>query len=323
MFRKAPRIRTIALLFVLLYVPLQFVVFQSLGSGADLAAFNIDFLSPASPYPAYGRETPEMETLIDLDREIRKGLEYARSIQDTKRKLLFVHIPKTAGTTIEEVGGLGARVAWGSCLFNHRPKRRGNVCRYPPGQFEWPTRIGYWHLPTQLFPLKGVNPYEGADLFAVFRDPYDRLLSEFYYICRRKLTKHWNPVDCNRTRLQEPKYMNEWVQQKLQQMDKGHLTPKGLLNYNGHFTPQADFLVSYPAEIRMVEYVLQMDNLSSEFTALMKAYDIAAEMLPHKKNAARNDTNDLEARHFDSETLALVHERYVHDLEISKYRKLS
>mmetsp|Transcript_85553 Transcript_85553/g.238061 ORF Transcript_85553/g.238061 Transcript_85553/m.238061 type:complete len:118 (+) Transcript_85553:1-354(+) len=117
--------------------------------------------------------------------------------------------------------------------------------------------------------------------------------------------------------------MNEWVQQKLQQMDKGHFTPNGLLNYNGHFTPQADFLVSYPAEIRMVEYVLQMDNLSSEFTALMKAYDIAAEMLPHKKNAARNDTNDLEARHFDSETLALVHERYVHDLEISKDRKLS
>jgi hypothetical protein len=181
----------------------------------------------------------------------------------------------------------------------------------------------YWHLPTQLFPLKGVNPYEGADLFAVARDPYDRLLSEFYYICRRKITKWWDAVDCNRTRVQEPEYMNEWIQHKLRQMPADRLSPKDFLNYNGHFTSQSHFLVSYPSEIRMVDYVLRMDNLSSEFTALMKAYGISVEMSPHKKNVARNDTSDLDSRHFDSETLALLQEHYGRDVEILTNKRLS
>lgn len=181
----------------------------------------------------------------------------------------------------------------------------------------------YWHLPPQLFPLKGVNPYAGADLFAVVRDPYDRMLSEFYYICRRKITVFWNYVDCNRTRLQEPEYMNEWLQHKLHQLPKGRMSPKDYLNYNGHFTPQSDFLVSYPAEVRMVDYVLTMDNLEQEFNALMKAYGISAEMPAHKKNAARDGVVDLQAEHMDATTLDLIREHYHHDVVIFKNHTLS
>lgn len=260
---------------------------------------------------------------IDLEREIQAGIDYAKSIKNKKRKLVFFHIPKTAGTTIEEVGGLQAKQSWGSCLFHHYPKRGRGVCRHPPGQFEWPTRIGYWHLPPQLFPLKGVNPYGGADLFAVIRDPYDRMLSEFYYICRRKITVFWNYVDCNRTRLQEPEYMNEWLQHKLDQLPKGQMKPKDYLNYNGHFTPQSDFLVSYPAEVRMVDYVLNMDNLQEEFNALMKAYGISVNMPVHKKNAARNNVADLQADHMDRRTHRLLRKHYHHDVAIFINRTLS
>jgi hypothetical protein len=140
--RKLPKARSLALIFALLYLVLQLIFFQSAGTSEDLATFNLNFISPLSSKPAGAGEVPESETRIDLDQEIQKGLDYARSIQDTKRKLVFVHLPKTAGTTIEEVGGLQAKLAWGSCLFKHRPVRRGNVCHYPPGQFEWPMKIG-------------------------------------------------------------------------------------------------------------------------------------------------------------------------------------
>lgn len=160
-------------------------------------------------------------------------------------------------------------------------------------------------------------------MFAVVRDPYERLLSEFYYICRRKITKNWDYVDCNRTRLQEPEYMNQWLQTKLEQIPIETLEPQDYLSYNGHFTPQSQFLVSYPAEIRMVDYVLTMDNLAPEFNALMKSYGIVAEMLVHKKNAARNGTDDLDARHFDAKTLALLHERYSHDLQVVKHKRIA
>lgn len=161
-----------------------------------------------------------------------------------------------------------------------------------------------------------MNPYEDADLFAVVRDPYDRLLSEFYYICRRKISNWWDVVDCNRTRTHEAEYMNEWIQHKLQQVPTKAMSAQDLLNYNGHFTPQSHFLVSFPSQVRMVDYVLKMDNLSSEITALMKAYGGWAMMPSHKKNAARNETHDLEARHFDAKTLSLFQERYGHDVDI-------
>jgi hypothetical protein len=324
------RTRSLASCLIVVYLALQVIIFRT--SVLQQPTESSEIISvPLLNQPGLGGEghpIQEVETTIsvsismDLEQEVQNGLAYARGITDTQRKLVFVHIPKTAGTTIEEAGGLQAKVAWGSCLFNHKPKRRGGVCRYPPGQFEWPMKIGYWHLPTQLFPLKGTNPYENADLFAVVRDPYDRLLSEFYYICRKKITQWWDAVECNRTRIHDPDYMNEWMQEKLQRT----LTPASermssndkaqvYLDHNGHFTPQYDFIVA-PGGIRTVDYVLRMDNLQPEFTALMKAYGMDAALSPHKKNVARNDTNDLQARHFDSKTRSLIHEKYEHDAEL-------
>lgn len=173
-----------------------------------------------------------------------------------------------------------------------------------------------------MFPLKGINPYENADLFAIVREPFDRLLSEYYYICRKEMNANWNYIDCNRTRIQEPDYMNEWLQDKLKQMPAGEMTPKQFLLDNGHYTPQSQFLISYPAQIRMVDYVLDMHNLTPEFNALVKAYGINVEMLPGRKNAARNGTGgDLDASHFDERTLALFHERYGDDILIANQRR--
>ena len=137
-----PNNKSLTLVLGLLYLVLQLLLYRSFGANNDLGAFKIGYGFPSSSNTLVGKEMPEADVLIDLDQEIQKGLDYARSIQDTKRKLVFVHIPKTAGTTVEEVGGLQAQLAWGSCLFNHRPKRRGNVCHYPSGQFEWPMKIG-------------------------------------------------------------------------------------------------------------------------------------------------------------------------------------
>jgi len=105
-----------------------------------------------------------------------KSLAYVKQFKGTRRSLKFFHIPKAAGTAIEHVAGLQLGIPWGSCLFNHKPKR--NICRYPKDSIEWPRNYGWWHLPAQLFPMANSNPYDGAELFAVIRDPFDRLVSE-------------------------------------------------------------------------------------------------------------------------------------------------
>lgn len=135
MARKLPRLATLALLVLVPYFVLQVRIF----------VLNTVPLQPTSHFLAFKPKAEIQRSALpklDLKREIEKGLEYVNRLKDIKRKLVFVHIPKAAGTTVEEVGGLQARVAWGSCLFNHKPKRPGGVCQYPPGQFEWPSKIG-------------------------------------------------------------------------------------------------------------------------------------------------------------------------------------
>jgi hypothetical protein len=134
MVRKLPRAQTFVLLACLFYSFLQvLLVWNSKDRSSDNVTFiRIDDIHRSTTTPVW----------IDLKKEIEKGRQYANSIKDTQRKLVFVHIPKAAGTTVEDVGGLQARLAWGSCLFNHKPKRPGGVCQYPPGQFEWPSKIG-------------------------------------------------------------------------------------------------------------------------------------------------------------------------------------
>lgn len=260
---------------------------------------------------------------INLSDEIRRSIEYVNSIHDTERKLIFVHVPKTAGSTIEDVGAGQAKLSWGSCLFNHRPKRL--LCKKPamlyPNEFEWPMKVGYWHIPPHFFPLMGSNPYRDADLFAIVRDPVDRLLSEFYYVCRKKIKpEYWNIIDCNRTRVHEPEYLNQWLQNELKgTKPSGQMTASDLLFENGHYTPQYEFIVS-PDNVRMVDYVLHMKDLNAEFLPLMKAYGINAKMPPRRSNVARNDTRDLLPEHLDATTTAIVAEKYKHDFELINTR---
>ena len=271
---------------------------------------------PALSYlPAADQHLQQHQQQISINLDVE--FDYLQSIKDTRRELIFVHIPKTAGTMIESVGGLHAtpKVVWGSCLFNHKPKRRGGVCRYPQGQFEWPTKIGWWHLPSHLFPLMGINPYEGAELFGVVRDPLDRLLSEFYYVCRKKKNNNWEQIDCDQTLIHDSGYLNEWVQSKLARTLSNRSSANTLLFDNSHYTPQYDFAVARGG-VRTLDYVLQMNSIKSEFQKLMKAYGIKAVMPENKVNAARNDTRDLQVKDMDSSTLALAHQAYKHDFDL-------
>lgn len=91
-------------------------------------------------------------------------------------KLEFVHIPKTAGTSIEEMGAK-AGIAWGACKFFH--------CNLPPNttrpnKAKWECYnkdIVPWHCPPMMFKA-GINMYENSTTFAVVRNPYSRITSE-------------------------------------------------------------------------------------------------------------------------------------------------
>jgi hypothetical protein len=142
------------------------------------------------------------------------------------------------------------------------------------------------------------------------------MVSEFYYICTLKVFD-WRPNQCDRSRLLESEYMNEWLQLKLSSRQAQRGAGAYLVD-NGHFTPQFDFLVG-PYEVRMVDYVLRMgDGLDSEFDGLMKAFKLSHVKLK-KLNALGAEARGEQHRSVEDlneETLMSIHRTYPHDFDL-------
>jgi len=206
---------------------------------------------------------------------------YLRSFRSFRPNLKFLHVPKTAGTAIEYTAWRQNITAWGSCMFNHHRPR--SSCEYPAGSGKWGQKWpehGWWHVPRQFFPMARVGPYANSDLFAVVRHPYRKMLSEFYYMCSLQ-AYFWRPNTCNQQQIFNETYMNQWVQTKL----KFHLrneneepnssslmkTAQRYLKDNGHFTQQHEFIVG-PYSVRMIDYIIRLENIESEFASLAKAF---------------------------------------------------
>ena len=188
-----------------------------------------------------------------------------------------------------------------------------------------PEHVGWWHLPAFLFPLANTNPYQNSELFGVIRNPYDRMVSEFYYICTLKVMS-WRTDQCDRDRLFDEAYMNEWLSQKMQnrQRDSG----KAYLEDNGHFTPQYEFIFG-PHEVRMLDYVLQMDNgkLTEDFERLMHAFGLDQVQLQKVNALGAADRGDsqthLDVHNLTETSLTSIHELYAHDFSHIGYEKRS
>jgi hypothetical protein len=168
-------------------------------------------------------------------------------MMDTKPPIKFIHITKTAGTSIE-AAGKRAGYLWGKGdaaylkTFERRKFKNANV----------------YHVPLRYFKR---NPYEGFRLFTVVRNPYERCISEYY--CPWMGNK--NP-DASKLEF------NVWIFIKL------------LRRNTVSFLPQ--YLYIYDEKGRqIVDDILYFENLDSEFSLLMNKYgeDLSLE----KTNRAR------------------------------------
>ena len=86
---------------------------------------------------------------------------------ENKDKVIFIHVPKTGGTTINSAMN---NTFWQTEVgFNYRhilPNKKSNS--------------------GDIFDSKNINKYKEYVIFMMLRDPVDRLISEYYFIKERK-----------------------------------------------------------------------------------------------------------------------------------------
>lgn len=213
-------------------------------------------------------------------------------------KLLFVHIPKNAGTTIEELAAEGG-IQWG--MHQPLPEEEDSPC-------------SEWHLPPAEF--EGYNPYEDAETFCVTRDPWERMLSEYTFLLTRhdpskveQLVNHKLDAPCT------VEGFNSFVYYSLVRFRVGD---RHVLNC--HLIPQWDYVQGADGRT-WCTHILPIEDLTTQFNNLMAEHGISLRLPAHmKENTSKdvcpglsNETGDDIGKLYSHITRKVMREVYASD----------
>ena len=208
------------------------------------------------------------------------GVTMRRQQQTMENFLEFIHIPKNAGTTIENIAD-EKNVKWGRFKPEHRESVQSDTC-------------SYWHTPPKQFNKDSY--YKKDETFCVIRDPVDRMVSEYAY-------RHKGMSEKNN------KYaMNQWLREQLNNRDN---TVDGGLNC--HFIPQYEFIYDDNGK-RTCDNVLRFDNLTNEFNDLMNKHEYDIRLEENKKD--NKSDSKLTAKDVDEDNRRMIYHIYKKDYDI-------
>lgn len=237
-------------------------------------------------------------------------------------RLEFVHITKTGGTAIEAAGAK-AGITWGMCHYAIMPQvyaetNYSHLRKEFPGCFNptiKPGSCGYtlcWHTPPVLFTnsTNFPNPYDNSVLFTVIRNPYTRMISEYYCRWVGDHKKGENARSIN-------KYIQETLSRYLQRTKDGNLTSES------HFIPQSKYIFANIQErpiSQTIDHVLFYEDLENEFNFLMDQYGIPAELL--SVNEGQGGSGRVGIEGLSAASISLINFVYSDDFEYLGYKKI-
>lgn len=281
---------------------------------------------------------PELTPSVDIDNLALGIQEEGKDVdRDGGSRLEFIHIPLSAGNLIEQTGTKNG-IVWGTCHFNiynhksHCPPIRSSVCEPLVPKKKLLRVVGYDYQPISVLSPSMLSMYDSvrADdheateeiakpvLFVVIRNPYERLLSNYYGQCKTNPRQHY----CETLRKNNPEWLNKVIVYQLNGSEHGR--PNGRFrNHPSNFIPQHDYVFDKTGK-RIVKHVLRFENLESEFNALMKEYSLnisLPEGIRKDDNKSSNDTLSVKA--FNLTVLRRIEEVYEKDFELGNYTKLS
>lgn len=204
-------------------------------------------------------------------------------------RCVFVHIPKTAGTSIEKALGI-----FGDWRHEDRDILFGQSAMRLDGQ---PLSSPYLqHL--RASELARLVPQAMADYltFTVVRNPWDKLVSAYankdVHLCRFAQAQGVT----------------------LQDTDFATFVARSAEIDHAHLRPQHGFLCDAGGRL-LVDVVARWETLARDFADICRRLDVEIE-LPRENTSARSAYRD----YYDGTTRKLVEQRYAEDIDAFAYR---
>lgn len=246
--------------------------------------------------------------------------------QPTPITLEFVHISSNGGREIESVASTEASINWGSCHYIKK-----GVCPDPDIPYiVLDAETSYaehnpWLTPPSILNEASndsrINPYIKKNLFTVVRNPYAKIVSEFYS----------SNKDQSHTR--NPAALNAWVQEEIHKFfeqlfafrkqvvsDGSSLVTQRFSRdsfpelFEKRVAPQFLYVYNDQGQ-RVIENVIRFEDVKTEFNALMDKYGVDLKLSSPIKESSGTLT------HFDlyPETISMINAYFQADFDAFGY----
>lgn len=216
-----------------------------------------------------------------------------------KHQFIFIHIYKTAGTSVTEQFAPHARLldrlAYQYWLSNYVYGLIINKMNWHDGGLKQFT--GY-HKHAKAFEVRqklGSRRFEKYFKFAFVRNPYDFLVSLYFYLRQAKEHNLHKKVSA-----MEFREFSHWF-------------------VGTRPACQVDFLLDEQREDCLVNFIGRYENLQSDVQHIVAKLDLGVgEKLAHKNQSVQRTSRDFRD-YYDPSTLRLVYDHYQRDFELLGY----
>ena len=211
-----------------------------------------------------------------------------------KYKFLFIHIPKTAGTSIENYFlnmGIGSSIIKSESVAGDLIPGIEEKNGHP-----FYKNIRYIHLPLKFFDELPDDYFK----FAFVRNPWDRCVSEYKWRIKNNFSFPTN--NGSKKKMSFKGYIRNVY----------NLVPSRELA-KIHFMPQYDFIEN---EKTPINFVGRFENLNNDFKIICEKIGINYGTLPELNKTDGSNYQE----YFDKDSRDMIFEKYRKDIEFFNYK---
>ena len=200
-----------------------------------------------------------------------------------EHKIIFFHIGKTGGFSIEKALGLGQ--------LDYRVFDDRVVHGLNKGVMTQHARPGY------VRDIVGDDIFNEYYKFTIVRNPWDRMVSAYHYLYDFHVKKFGD--------------FPTWLKHKYD------MVTMNKYKEGSHYTPQIEF--THEDGVQVVDYIGRFEQLNESFDYICKKVDISNISLPMLNKSKHKKKSYIE--YYTPETVKLVEEMYCEDIIEFGYEK--